>query len=83
MTIFRLALYRPDGTLERASEAFPNTTAADPQTVADVCARAADAGCTYPAGTYLVWADRTTSPPKRIEDAPDADGRRSFGEPPT
>jgi hypothetical protein len=79
MIVFRIALYAANGGLLNASEAFPFEDPPDPQTVADLCARAADAGCTYDAGTILVWRDRETRPHERIEQTPQADGRRSFG----
>lgn len=81
MTTFRTAHYRADGTLVQASEAFPTEAHHDPQTVADLCARAADVGCTYEAGTFLVWADREVRAHGRIEQCPQADGMRSYGGP--
>ena len=79
MIIFRVAHYAADGMLVRASEAFPVDDPPDPQTAADLCARAAEAGCTYEAGTFLVWIDRHVQPHERIEGTPKADGLRSYG----
>lgn len=79
MTIFRTAHYRTDGTLVRVSEAFPAEAHHDPQTVADLCARAADTGCTYQAGAFLVWADHEIRPGARVEQSSKADGVRSYG----
>jgi hypothetical protein len=77
--VFRTGHYDADGTLVRASEAFPVEQPGDPQTVADVCARAADTGCTYEAGTFLVWVDRDLEPARRIEQNPQPDGVRAYG----
>ena len=77
--VFRTAHYDASGDLVRAAEAFPFDEPGDPRIVADLCARAADAGCTYEAGTFLVWADRQVRPPQRIEDAVAAEGKRSYG----
>ena len=81
MIVFRLGLYDPDGNLIRSSEVFPYEDPADPQTLADLCARAADTGCTYKAGTFLVWTDRNTQPHEHIGQNPPADASRCFGRP--
>jgi hypothetical protein len=82
MITFRLALYGPDGGLIRTSDAFPVDDPPTAQDVADRCARAADVGCEYQAGTYLIWTAPGTQPPKRIEQAPPPDGVRAFGDDP-
>jgi hypothetical protein len=79
MIVFRIAHYDAGGALVRASEAFPTEAHHDPQTVAELSARAADAGCTYEAGTFLVWVDREVRPPARIEQSREAGGARSYG----
>lgn len=79
MTIFRTAHYGADGTLVRVSEAFPTEAHHDPQTVADLCARAADTGCTYQAGAFLVWADIEVRPGALVGQHPRADGMRAYG----
>jgi len=79
MITLRTAHYDAGGTLIRASEAYPVEDPADPQTVADLCAGAADAGCTYRAGTFLVWVDLEVRPHERIESTPRADGTRAYG----
>ena len=79
--VYRTALYDASGGLLRASHAFPHEDLQDPQTVADLCARAADTGCTYEAGTFLVWTDPDTQPHDHIGQTPPADGSRCFGPP--
>jgi hypothetical protein len=41
---------------------FPFKDPPTSQTVADLCARAADTGCTYAAGTFLIWINPDTQP---------------------
>jgi hypothetical protein len=78
--VFRLALYDAGGHLVRASEVFPVDDPADPQSAADLCARAADTGCgEHGVGTFLVWVDRDVEPAKHLEQSPPPDGKRSFG----
>ena len=78
--VFRLALYDTDGQLLQVSEAFPVEDPPDPQTVADLCARAADTGCgKHRTGTFAVWVDPDVQPAKRIEHSPKPDGMRSYG----
>jgi hypothetical protein len=79
--VFRAALYGADGLLIKTAEVFPFEDPPNPQTVADLCARAADTGCTYEAGTFLIWIDPDTQPHKHIEHTPQADGSRCFGPP--
>jgi hypothetical protein len=79
VNVFRTGHYDAAGLLFRAADAFPNDDVPTAQAVADRCARAADAGCTYRAGTFLVWVDQAIQPPRRIESAPKADGSRSYG----
>lgn len=78
MTVFRIALYSPAGDLLKASGAFPDGHT-NPQVSADRAAKAADSGCTYEAGAFLVWADPAYQPPNRIEQCVNPDGRRDFG----
>jgi hypothetical protein len=44
-----------------------------------VKASAADAGCTYDSGTYLVWPTVNILIPDQISDAPGSYGRAQFG----
>lgn len=78
MTIFTTALYDNGGNLLRASQGDPLWDEPTPRQVADMLARAADEGCTYAAGTMLVWAD-LFEPEEWIEDNPEPDAARAFG----
>jgi hypothetical protein len=78
--VFSLALYDAGGDLVRTSEVFPVDDPADPQAVADLCARAADMGCgEHDVGTFLVWVDRGVDPAGRIVQCSPPDGKRSYG----
>lgn len=79
MTIYESALYGLDGQLVKTAKAYPFGPDMGPQDCADRMARAADAGCTYQDGTYLVWEGLADPVPGILSDAPPAEGRRTFG----
>ncbi len=79
MTVFITALYDTKGNLVKASQDEPIWTNPTAREVADMIARAADAGSGYKEGTFHVWADDTVEPAEWIEDNPEPDAARSFG----
>lgn len=79
MTVFIAALYDIEGILLKTSQARPIWANPTARQVADMIARAADEGCTYNAGTVIVWGSPDVEPAEWIEDNPEPDAARPFG----
>jgi hypothetical protein len=79
VTTYETALYGPDGKLVKTAKAYPPGPEVGPQECAERMARAADEGCTYSAGAYLVWESLPDRAPDHIDDAPEPDGSKPFG----
>jgi hypothetical protein len=76
-TVYRTGFYGADGALVKHQEAWPAEDNTTPQIVADFGASSHEKR--LGAGTVLVWEDVDTQPTDRLEDAPEAQGRREFG----
>jgi hypothetical protein len=79
MTAFITALYDTKGILLKAAPGDPIWTNPTAQEVADMIARAANAGCVFDAGEVHVWTGDDVEPAEWIQDNPEPDAVRAFG----
>jgi hypothetical protein len=79
MTTFRVAFYDSDGSLVKTYVGEPLWLQPTAQQTADMVARSADEGCTYPAGVVAVWNDPDLEPAAHADDSPRPDAARAFG----
>lgn len=79
MTAFCVALYDSEGGLVKTYVGEPLWLNSTAQQTADMVARSAEAGCSYPAGAVAVWADPDFEPAGCADDSPRPDAARAFG----
>lgn len=79
MTTFCVALYNPEGNLVKTYVGEPLWLNSTAQQTADMVARSAEAGCSYPAGVVAVWADPDLEPAGRVGAGEQPDAIRAFG----
>lgn len=84
MTTYRIALYDTEGLIVKSYVGEPLWQEPTAQNVADMVARSAEQGCSYPEGVVAVWTDPDLVAPLRLENGPAPAAQRAYGgaEPP-
>lgn len=79
MTSFRVALYDAKGVLVKTYVGRPIWCDPTAQQTADLVARSAEAGCSYPAGIVAVWTDPDLEPARSAGAGARPDAIQVFG----